>query len=206
MIITIGAWLAASGGYANKSLLRGGLLMSKKDGYSRKNLFGNISHYDSFGHKVGESRRGLFDGWNNYDTNGNKIGRSSHGIFGELNHYDNHGRKTGQSRQGLFSGIDHYDANGRKTATVPAAYLVTGITMMIKRYFRQYAGFDSNGAACCPITRLPLVYLLHLTAHRKSTGCRPDFPGACPQPESDDYHKFCNNTRRCMCWRSRNML
>ena len=30
--------------------------MSKKEGYSRKGLFGEIKHYDANGRKVGESR------------------------------------------------------------------------------------------------------------------------------------------------------
>lgn len=44
--------------------------MSRKDGYSRRGLFGNINHYDANGRKIGESRPGL---------------------FGEINHYDNRG-------------------------------------------------------------------------------------------------------------------
>ena len=127
-------------------------------------------------------------------------------FFGNIFHYNFSAHKIGESYRAFSAALITTMRMAEKQATVPAAYLVTGITMMIKRYFGQYAGFDSNGAARCPTTRLPLVYLLHLTAHRKSTGCRPDFPGACPQPESDDYHKFYNNTRRCMCWRSRNML
>lgn len=43
-----------------------------KTGYSRKGLFGTISHYDKNGKKVGESRSGLFGGYNNYDANGHK--------------------------------------------------------------------------------------------------------------------------------------
>lgn len=33
--------------------------MSKKEGYSRKGLFGEIKHYDANGRKVGESRPGI---------------------------------------------------------------------------------------------------------------------------------------------------
>ena len=56
--------------------------MSKKEGYSRKGLFGNINHYDSSGRKIGESRPGLFGGMNNFDVNGHKTGSSCPGIFG----------------------------------------------------------------------------------------------------------------------------
>ena len=41
--------------------------MAQKSGYSRKGLFGTISHYDAKGHKTGESRPGLFGGYNKYD-------------------------------------------------------------------------------------------------------------------------------------------
>lgn len=34
--------------------------MSKKEGYSRKGLFGEIKHYDANGRKVGESRPNIF--------------------------------------------------------------------------------------------------------------------------------------------------
>lgn len=40
--------------------------MSQKTGYSRKGLFGTVSHYDAKGRKTGESRRGLFGDYNNY--------------------------------------------------------------------------------------------------------------------------------------------
>ena len=42
--------------------------MSKKEGYSRKGIFGNINHYDANGRKIGESRPGLFGDWNHYDN------------------------------------------------------------------------------------------------------------------------------------------
>ena len=42
--------------------------MSRKDGYSRRGLFGNINHYDANGRKIGESRSGLFGDWNHYDN------------------------------------------------------------------------------------------------------------------------------------------
>ena len=53
--------------------------MSKKEGYSRKGIFGNINHYDASGRKVGESRPGIFGGMNHYDANGNKTGSSHQG-------------------------------------------------------------------------------------------------------------------------------
>lgn len=42
--------------------------MSKKEGYSRKGLFGEIKHYDANGRKVGESRPNILGGYSNYDT------------------------------------------------------------------------------------------------------------------------------------------
>ena len=41
--------------------------MSKKEGYSRKGLFGEIKHYDANGRKVGESRPNILGGYSNYD-------------------------------------------------------------------------------------------------------------------------------------------
>ncbi len=64
------------------------LIMSRKEGYSRKGLFGTISHYDSNGRKTGSSRQGIFGGINHYDENGHKKGHSTRGIFGDWNHYD----------------------------------------------------------------------------------------------------------------------
>lgn len=49
--------------------------MSKKEGYSRKGLFGEIKHYDANGRKVGESRPNILGGYRNYDTNGHKTMR-----------------------------------------------------------------------------------------------------------------------------------
>ena len=64
--------------------------MSKKEGYSRKGLFGEIKHYDASGHKIGESRPKLFSGWNNYDAYGNKTGESYNKLLGGLNlHQEN---------------------------------------------------------------------------------------------------------------------
>ena len=40
--------------------------MSKKEGYSRKGLFGEIKHYDANGRKVGESRPNILGGYSNY--------------------------------------------------------------------------------------------------------------------------------------------
>lgn len=37
--------------------------MSKKEGYSRKGLFGEIKHYDANGRKVGESRPNILGGY-----------------------------------------------------------------------------------------------------------------------------------------------
>lgn len=42
-------------------------IMSKKDGYSRKSLFGGINHYDNKGHKTGHSNRGILGDWHHYD-------------------------------------------------------------------------------------------------------------------------------------------
>ena len=36
--------------------------MSRKEGYSRKGLFGEIKHYDANGRKVGESRPNILGG------------------------------------------------------------------------------------------------------------------------------------------------
>lgn len=41
--------------------------MSKKEGYSRKGIFGNINHYDEKGKKTGHSNHGILGGWNHYD-------------------------------------------------------------------------------------------------------------------------------------------
>lgn len=37
--------------------------MSKKEGYSRKGLFGEIKHYDANGRKIGESRPNILGGY-----------------------------------------------------------------------------------------------------------------------------------------------
>lgn len=86
--------------------------MSKKEGYSRKGLFGEIKHYDANGRKVGESRPNILGGYSNYDTNGHKTGESRPGIFGGMNHYDSHGHKTGSTRPGILGGANHYDDKG----------------------------------------------------------------------------------------------
>ncbi len=39
--------------------------MSRKEGYSRKGLFGEIKHYDANGRKVGESRPNILGGYSN---------------------------------------------------------------------------------------------------------------------------------------------
>ena len=41
--------------------------MNKKEGYSRRGLFGENKHYDAKGHKTGHSNRGIFGDWNHYD-------------------------------------------------------------------------------------------------------------------------------------------
>lgn len=41
--------------------------MSRKDGYSRRGIFGGINHYDENGRKTGHSSRGIFGGWDHYD-------------------------------------------------------------------------------------------------------------------------------------------
>lgn len=41
--------------------------MSRKEGYSRKGLFGEIKQYDANGRKIGESRANILGGWNHYD-------------------------------------------------------------------------------------------------------------------------------------------
>ncbi len=88
--------------------------MSKK-GHSERGFFGNINHYDEYGHKTGYSSPGFFGGYNNYDEHGHKTGHSDPGLFGGYNHYDAHGKKTGRSNPDLFGGYDHYDARGNKT-------------------------------------------------------------------------------------------
>ena len=57
--------------------------MSKKEGYSRKGLFGNINYYDANGHKIGESCPGIFGGMNNHDANDHKTGNSRPGFLAE---------------------------------------------------------------------------------------------------------------------------
>ena len=101
--------------YQIQSDREGAKNMSKKDGYSRRGLFGSINHYDSNGKKVGESRPGLFGGMNNYDANGHKTGSSQPGLFGGVNHYDNRGHKTGSSQPGLFGSMNHYASRGNRT-------------------------------------------------------------------------------------------
>ena len=82
-------------------------------GYSYEDLFGNIQHYDSDGHKIGESRPSLFGGYTDYDADGHKTGRSEEHFFGGgFDHYDNHGNKTGRSDENLFGGYSHYDEDG----------------------------------------------------------------------------------------------
>lgn len=85
-------------------------------GYSKKGLFGNVTHYDSKGKKIGESRPGIFGGMNNYDANGKLTGHSERGFLGGVNHYDTHGNKIGHSDSGFLGGVNHYDANGHKIA------------------------------------------------------------------------------------------
>ena len=87
-----------------------------KGGYSKKGLFGNVTHYDSKGKKIGESRPGIFGGMNNYDANGKLTGHSERGFLGGVNHYDTHGNKIGHSDSGFLGGVNHYDANGHKIA------------------------------------------------------------------------------------------
>ncbi|VYT30904.1 Uncharacterised protein [uncultured Blautia sp.] len=41
--------------------------MSRKDGYSRRGIFGGINHYDENGRKTGHSSHGIFGGWDHYD-------------------------------------------------------------------------------------------------------------------------------------------
>ena len=44
----------------------------KQNGYSRKNFWGEIEHYDAAGNKVGVSRKNFAGGYDHFDTSGNK--------------------------------------------------------------------------------------------------------------------------------------
>ena len=78
-----------------------------KGGYSKKGLFGNVTHYDSKGKKIGESRPGIFGGMNNYDANGKLTGHSERGFLGGVNHYDANGHKIAHSDSGVFGTYHH---------------------------------------------------------------------------------------------------
>ena len=90
--------------------------MSKK-GYSQKDFFGNINHYDEHGKKIGESHPGLFGGYTNYDAQGKKTGHSDPGFFGSYKHYDNRGKKIGHSDPGVFGSYKHYDSNNKNVGS-----------------------------------------------------------------------------------------
>ena len=54
--------------------------MSKK-GYSRQGFFGDIHHYDEYGHKTGTSRPGLFGGYNHSSSGGCYIATCVYGSY-----------------------------------------------------------------------------------------------------------------------------
>lgn len=83
-------------------------------GYSRPNMTGGYTHYDSKGNKIGRTEPGMFGGYNHYDAKGNKIGRTEESLFGGYTHYDAKGHKTGHSYEGFMGSYSHYDEKGNK--------------------------------------------------------------------------------------------
>lgn len=99
---------------------------SKKQGYDRRNMFGDVIHYDSKGNKTGESRLNAFGDYVNYDAKGNKTGTSRKDVFGGgFTHYDAKGNKTGRTEPGFLGGFNHYDAKGNKTGSSPGSFMGT---------------------------------------------------------------------------------
>ena len=97
--------------------------MSEKKGYSRKDFFGTVHHYDSKGHKIGESRPGFFGGYTNYDAKGHKVGESRPAFFGGYNNYDAKGNKVGSISASFFGSESQYDARGHKVGTSSQGFL-----------------------------------------------------------------------------------
>ena len=91
---------------------------NKKQGYDRRDIFGDVHHYDSRGRETGVSRKTLIGDYVNYDSKGNRVGTSRKDIIGEgFTHYDAHGNKTGRTTPSAISGFNHYDSHGNKTGT-----------------------------------------------------------------------------------------
>lgn len=80
------------------------MIISKKEGDSRRGFFGEIIHYDAKGHKVGHSDVGFLGGINHYDELGYMINHTEP-VFSEEYHYDSKGKRTENSFFELFRPI-----------------------------------------------------------------------------------------------------
>ncbi len=91
---------------------------SRKQGYDRQDIFGDVHHYDAKGRETGVSRKDFFGDYVNFDAKGRKTGTSvKDPLTGSFTHYDEKGNKIGRTSPGFLSGFNHYDAKGNKTGT-----------------------------------------------------------------------------------------
>lgn len=90
------------------------LFNGKKAGYSTKDFWGRIVHYNKYGVKIGYTVKSFWGRRNRYDANWNLISYSVKNFWGGYNTYDVDGNLISRSYKNIFGGYTTYDKNGVK--------------------------------------------------------------------------------------------